>query len=93
MIRWGDALLQNGGAKQRGEWATDISTSYLGWTTANGAYYYYNTEPGKNYEQTILDLKTYVDKERIPVRWVLYDSWFYSKTVSEAHDVRICRNR
>lgn len=43
------------------------------------AYYYYNTEPGKNYEDTILDLHAYMEQESIPVRWILYDSWFYLK--------------
>ena len=40
---------------------------------------YYNTEPGKNYEQTVLDLKKYSVEAHIPFRWILYDSWFYLK--------------
>lgn len=42
-------------------------------------YYYYKTEDGKNYEETVLDLKQYTLRESIPIRWILYDSWFYSK--------------
>ena len=44
-----------------------------------GAYYYYHTEPGKNYQETMLDLKAYADKEKIPISWILYDSWWYLK--------------
>lgn len=51
MYAWGDVLLRVGG-KERGAYREDVSLNYLGYTTANGAFYYYNTEPGKNYEQT-----------------------------------------
>ena len=47
--------------------------------TTDGAYYYYKTEENKNYEETVLDLKQYTLDERIPVQWILYDSWFYAK--------------
>lgn len=33
-----------------------------------GAYYYYNTEKNKTYEETILDVKTYTDSLNIPFR-------------------------
>ena len=36
-----------------------------------GAYYYYKTEEGKNYEETILDLKQYTLEQRVPIRWIL----------------------
>ena len=78
MRKWGLALQRKGG-KNPDLWKEDFSMRYLGYTTDNGAYYYYKTEPGKNYEQTILDLKQYTVTERIPVRWILYDSWFYAK--------------
>ena len=35
--------------------------------------------PGKNYEETILALKNYTVAEKIPIKWILYDSWFYKK--------------
>jgi hypothetical protein len=44
----------------------------LGYTTANGAFYYYKTEEGSNYETTIIDLHAYTVKERIPIKWILY---------------------
>jgi hypothetical protein len=70
MRDWGDFLLGRSG-KPKGRWKSDFSLSHLGYTTDNGAYYYYNTEPGKNYQDTILDLHTYLTQENIPVRWIL----------------------
>ncbi|KAK7471362.1 hypothetical protein BaRGS_00036000 [Batillaria attramentaria] len=58
---------------------SDMTLNYLGYWTDGGAYYYYNTEPHKNYEQTILDVKNYTDSVNIPYRYVQYDSWFYPK--------------
>ena len=58
------------------------------YTTDNGAFYYYNTEKGschgngkpcEGYEATMHALKAYTERERVPLRWILYDSWFYSK--------------
>ena len=33
--------------------------------------------PGKNYEDTLIDVKTYADSESIPYKYVLLDSWWY----------------
>jgi hypothetical protein len=41
----------------------------------SGAYYYYKTEDGKNYQETILDLKAYTVAANIPIRWILYDRY------------------
>ena len=30
--------------------------NYLGYWTDNGAYYYYHTEEGKNYQETMMDV-------------------------------------
>lgn len=65
--------------------SSDVCRADAGYTTDNGAFYYYNTEPGKNYEATILDLKAYAVREKIPFRWVLYDSWFYEKGGETGH--------
>ena len=53
----------------------DITLQYLGFNTDNGAYYYYNTVPGKNYEETMTDVKEYADK--VGYKYVLLDSWWY----------------
>lgn len=58
----------------------DITLQYLGYTTDNGAYYYYNTEPNKNYEDTLIDLKAYADNNEIPYKYILLDSWWYYKS-------------
>jgi alpha-glucosidase (family GH31 glycosyl hydrolase) len=41
-----------------------------------GAYYYYQTEPNKNYEDTLLDVYDYAQKESIPYHYILLDSWW-----------------
>lgn len=35
-----------------------------------GAYYYYNTEANKTYEQTMKDVFDYAQREKIPYRFV-----------------------
>ena len=50
---------------------------YLGYYTDAGAYYYYNTEPGMNYEETFDYIGTYADQTNFPIRFAQYDSWFY----------------
>ena len=35
-----------------------------------GSYYYHNTEPGMNYEETILGVYKYANQTGIPYRWV-----------------------
>lgn len=46
-------------------------------TPQNGAYYYYLTEQNKTYEQTMIDVKSYMDSIAVPIRYVLLDSWWY----------------
>ena len=87
MRSWGEALMRKGG-KDKDAWKADYSLRFLGYTTDNGAYYYYKTEDGKNYEETILDLKAYTVREKVPIRWILYDSWFYAKAGGNATGVQ-----
>lgn len=45
-----------------------------------GAYYYYQTEPGRSFEETFYDVSDYLDRERIPARrYIQFDSWWYYK--------------
>jgi hypothetical protein len=46
---------------------------------AAGAYYYYNSEPAKNMQQTVVDALAYWDALSLPTRHVMYDSWWYWK--------------
>lgn len=48
-------------------------------STDNGAYYYGHTEAGKNYQQTILDMKAYSEKLSLPYKYALLDSWWYGE--------------
>mmetsp|Transcript_14835 Transcript_14835/g.43962 ORF Transcript_14835/g.43962 Transcript_14835/m.43962 type:complete len:865 (-) Transcript_14835:64-2658(-) len=78
MDAWGDALLAKSG-KVRDAYRRDFATQYLGYSTDNGAYYYYQTEPGKDYEDTLYDVADYAKEQKIPYRYVLLDSWWYFK--------------
>jgi len=78
MDAWGNKLLNRYG-KKREIANSDFTTNYLAYSTDNGAYYYYLTEDGKNYEETMVDIKAYADKEGIPYRHWLMDSWWYFK--------------
>ena len=57
----------------------DFSLQYIGYTTDNGAYYYYNTIPGENYQQTMFAVKDYAQSLSIPYQYIEIDSWFYYK--------------
>ena len=55
----------------------DYAARYLGYSTDNGAYYYYN--PRGDYETTLRAVHAYAQRERIPYRYALLDSWWYEK--------------
>ena len=55
------------------------SRSILGYWTANGAFYYYNTIQGLNYEDTLIELANYFKAQDIPIRYMDIDSWWYFK--------------
>ncbi len=79
---WGTQLLKLGG-KNRSAQDSDYTANYLGYWTDNGAFYYYNTEPGKNYETTMIDVAEHLKSERIPVGYLQLDSWWYKKGKDE----------
>ncbi len=83
MMDWGDALLSRSGKGRDDAWTRDFALQYLGYSTDNGAYYYYNTIKGKNYQDTMLAVKAYADQEGIPYRYWLADSWWYYKGPSD----------
>nr|XP_006815625.1 PREDICTED: uncharacterized protein LOC102804514 [Saccoglossus kowalevskii] len=80
IYEWGETLLKNYG-KTRANMKSDFMVNYLGYYTDNGAYYYYNTESGKNYEDTMLAVKLHIDIDQIPFRYLQLDSWWYFKGV------------
>ena len=78
MAQWGSILRTQYDKPARG-WEADDSTQWLGYNTDNGAYYYYQTEPGKTYQQTLIDVWLDAQSRSIPYSTVLLDSWWYYK--------------
>lgn len=80
MSEWGTLLRKAYGKpdllEARGK---DMTLQYLGYNTDNGAYYYYNTVAGMNYQDTLIEVKKYSDSVKIPYSYVLIDSWWYYK--------------
>ncbi|KAK6972802.1 hypothetical protein BgiMline_023964 [Biomphalaria glabrata] len=56
-----------------------LTLNYLGYWTDNGAYYYYHTEEGKNYQTSMVDAASYIKNISLPVQYLQYDSWWYPK--------------
>jgi len=77
-MKWG-SLIQNWHGHKPADPYADVAMSRLGYWTDNGSYYYYRTEPGKNYSQTLLAVKEYADREGIPYGYFQLDSWWYPK--------------
>lgn len=45
-------------------------------TAVSQAYYYYLAEPVKTMQQTVLDVLAYLNTLALPVRHLMYDSWW-----------------
>jgi hypothetical protein len=56
----------------------DLTINYLGYYTDNGGYYYYNTEQGINYEETMVNVN---EKIPLPFHYIQLDSWWYYKGI------------
>jgi hypothetical protein len=54
--------------------------SLLSYYTDTGAYYWYNTVPGKNYQDTLKDIKEWHVRAKLPVGIYELDSWWYFKS-------------
>jgi hypothetical protein len=83
MVHWGDKLLSRYGKRRTGAWERDLTLQTLGYSTDNGAFYYYNTELGKNYEDTMIDVSEYAKSVGLPYKWWLADSWWYYKGIGD----------
>ncbi|XP_046561027.1 uncharacterized protein LOC124270048 [Haliotis rubra] len=81
-VSWGQ-ILQKMYERDNSFVKSDFTNNYLGYWTDNGAYYYYNTEPQKNYQDTILDLAIAIKETGIPFRYLQFDSWWYYKGVGD----------
>jgi hypothetical protein len=80
---WGRGLLSLEGAR-RPAYDADAVLKYLGYWTDNGATYYYNYDLEKGYANTLQSLVEHYRREQIPVRYLQLDSWWYSKTTTDA---------
>jgi hypothetical protein len=76
---WGALFRKRHGGKIRDPYSNPI-TSSLGYNTDNGAFYYYNTEPGKNYEDTMIAVREQHKKIDLPIGYYELDSWWYPKS-------------
>lgn len=67
MEEWGTVLLKfyNKNLSLQNK---DVTSQYLSYWTDNGAYYYWITEEGKDYQATILDVVEYSAKNGIPFK-------------------------
>jgi hypothetical protein len=83
---WGDVVLASHG-KERTAPNASVVMSHLGFSTT-GDYFYSpegatgvwpNAKPGKNFEETILDIHAYAVAEKLPYRSILLDSWWYGE--------------
>eukprot|EP01006_Ploeotia_vitrea_P025487 TRINITY_DN58345_c0_g2_i1.p1 TRINITY_DN58345_c0_g2~~TRINITY_DN58345_c0_g2_i1.p1 ORF type:complete len:748 (-),score=61.40 TRINITY_DN58345_c0_g2_i1:94-2337(-) len=77
-LEWGDRLLTFYN-KPRSPREHDYTLQNIGYSTDNGAFYYYHTQKNKTYEQTLLDVKKYADSLKLPYKYILLDSWWYFK--------------
>ena len=76
---WGSALIALGGKTRPGN-ESDTTLKYYGYWTDNGAAYYYRFDPKLGYAGTLeAVIKRYRD-EKIPVRYLQLDSWWYDKS-------------
>jgi hypothetical protein len=57
----------------------DMTLQYLGFTTDNGAYYYYHTDNNETYEETLINVSKYAKQVGLPYQYILLDSWWYYK--------------
>lgn len=79
--RFGD-LLRCLHGKNRKSMYMDVATSYIGYWTDNGAYYYYNPMKGKKLSQTLVEVSKHIEEMDLPIQYYNIDSWWYQKSVS-----------
>jgi hypothetical protein len=70
----------------------DIGLRYLGYWTDNGAVYYYNYDTNFGYAGTLEKLVARYRDEKIPIRYLQLDSWWYEKTLAGT-DGRVGRTK
>lgn len=79
--QWGSALIALGDKKRPGN-ESDTILKYYGYWTDNGAAYYYRFDSKLGYAGTLKAVIRRYRKEKIPVRYLQLDSWWYDKSYS-----------
>ncbi len=80
---WGRAVVNLAGSHRPANDADDV-LKYLGYWTDNGATYYYNYDFSKGYAGTLEALIARDRQEKIPIRYLQLDSWWYYKSITNA---------
>ena len=75
---WG-RLLTGVTGKVRPSNDADVTLSQLGYWTDAGSSYYYSTEPGLTYPETLSAVQADFARQGIALGYVQLDSWFYPK--------------
>ena len=56
----------------------DVTLQRLGYSTDNGAFYYYYTgNNAKNYQELVGHIKAYAEAAALPYGYIQFDSWWY----------------
>ena len=76
---WGSGLIALGGKERPGN-ESDTTLRYYGYWTDNGAAYYYRYGPKMGYADTLKAVIQHYREEKIPVRYLQLDSWWYDKS-------------
>ncbi|CAG0917820.1 unnamed protein product [Notodromas monacha] len=77
---WGQMLRQfHGTSEDAPLFDSDLSVTHLGYWTDNGAHYYYQTEEGMDYHDTMVAVVDYYRQIGVPIRYLQIDSWWYFK--------------
>lgn len=75
---WGSALIALSGKTRPGN-ESDVILKDYGYWTDNGAVYYYRFDPKLGYTGTLKAVLQNYRDEKIPVRYLQLDSWWYDK--------------
>ncbi len=76
---WGTGLTRLSG-KKRPDSQADATLKYYGYWTDHGAVYYYKFDPKLGYAGTLKAVIAQYRTEKIPVRYLQLDSWWYDKS-------------
>lgn len=81
---WGRAMTDLQG-KERPANDADPILRYYGYWTDHGGAYWYNYDPDKGYQGTLQAVVDEYRAERIPIRYLQLDSWWYRKSLTSAN--------